>query len=353
MLKNTKPLVLSLVGLVLSSTNAYALNVTVPNLKPGFEFNVAALWLRPGASNLNYVIYNKELPAQTPTWAEHEINPKWSTGFELGIGYIFPNCEGQDIRLYWTHLSTNDSASTLAPSPSFFLGPDYEIGPAGIPIRQANGTAKFNYDVVNLDVGQYAAFGPHVTLRFFGGLSGGYLREEVISNYTGTTLLPPFVGPFSLTQDSTSKFKGIGPRFGIAANYFTNCGLGFVGDAAVSALIGSIDTISNFTSSAQELLVIYDQRTNRQFISDQSVYQVVPGLDAKLGIYYQHDFCNKTSFKVTVGYRAAVYANAISQYQPATLVTPLETGGIFVATMEHRLSNYSVQGPFLDFSLTL
>src|SRR5579862_5586425 len=62
--------------------------VTIPNLKPGFGFNIAALWLKPGASNLNYVIYNKELPAQSPTWNEHELKPSYTPAFELGLRYV-------------------------------------------------------------------------------------------------------------------------------------------------------------------------------------------------------------------------------------------------------------------------
>jgi hypothetical protein len=353
---------LFVLSLALSSATAYATAsvatltnhglVTIPALQPGFEFNLTALALKPAASNLNYVIYNKELPAQSPTWVEHEISPSYSLGFALGGRYIFS--EGNDINLNWTHLSTNDGASTTTPSDSYFLGPDYEIGPAGIPIDSANGNAQFKYDVVNLDVGQFVDFGSHVETRFFGGLSTGFLREQVTTTYSGNTV-GLFPGPFSTMQEVISKFTGIGPRFGIAASYNTNSNFSFLGEAGASALIGSSYSKTAYTSSAQELLALYGQTINNQFIQDQNVTQVVPGFDAKLGVSYKHLFSNNLLLMIKGGYQAAVYINAISQYIPASLVdgAPLETGGIFVATMSHTLSNYSVQGPFLEASLQL
>lgn len=326
--------------------------LSIPHLKPGFEFNVAALWLKPGASNLNYVIYNKALPAQSPTWNEKEVYPTYTSAFDLGIRYIFPNTAGNDFKLDWTHLSSNNSASIAADGVSYFLGPDFEIGPAGIPIRNATGNAKFKYDVVNLDVGQFISFGQHIDMRFFGGLSTGFLREETLSTYTGNTV-GTYPGPFSTMENITSNFTGVGPRAGLHADYNMSSGFGFLGEAAVSALIGSLYSKTQFTSSAQQLLTQYGQSVNNQAIEDQRVYQVIPGLDAKLGVSYKHFFKNNSLITISAGYQAAVYVNAISQYQPSTLVAgqPLETGGIFVATMAHTLSNYSVQGPFLNFAV--
>lgn len=325
----------------------------IPDLTPCYEFDVAALWLRPGASNLNYVIYNKELPAQSPTWLEREIQPDFDAGFELSFRYNFPRGEGQDVSLTWTHLNTSDSSSTVAPDASYFLGPDYEIGPAGIPIRNATGRAKFYYDVVNLDVGQYLKFGQHLTMRFFGGLSAASLQEKVKAVYTGIRG-GTFAGPFSMTQKVLSDFSGIGPRFGVHADYDTSwCGFGFLGEIAGSALIGSLHSKTSYIGSGVELLRVYGQTTNYQTIKDQHVYQVIPALDTKLGINYKYNIKNCMLLTIAAGYQAAVYVNAISQYLPGTLVegSPLESGGIFVATMNHTLSNYSVQGPFLNFTL--
>lgn len=328
-----------------------SLDISIPNIRPGFGASFTALELRPGASNLNYVIYNKELPLQSPSWNEKEIHPGYHFAFELGVRYIFP--EGKDISLTWTHLNTSNSESIATPNDNFFLGPDYEIGPTGIVIRNATGSARFKYDVVNLDAGQYVDFGCHVQMRIFGGLSDAMLREKVHAGYFGNRITGEFAGPFSMQQEVKSDFNGIGPRIGLEGNYDPGFGFGFMGEIAGSLLIGKIHSKTNFIGTSVELLSRFGEVFNHQDIHDQHVLQVVPGFDAKLGVTYKHCFSQGPLLILGAGYQAAVYVNAISQYLPGTLVEGegIETGGIFVATMNHTLSNYSVQGPFLNATL--
>ena len=356
------PAILYALGLTVCSAAVYAHTsypidtrslVTIPNLQPGVEFSFAALALKPAASNLNYVIFNKGLPIQSPSWTEKELQPDYDFAYEVGGRYIFPG--GSDVSLTWTHLNSSSTDSTVAPNNNFFLGPDYEIGPDSIPIRNASGKVQFKYDVINLDAGQFVDFGRHVEMRFFGGLSDANLREYVKAIYSGSIPLGIYAGPFRTEQDVTAKFNGIGPRVGLDASYDTDYGVRFLGEAAVSALIGSSYSKTAYLSSAQELLIKYGQQTNGQFIKDKRVTQVIPGIDAKLGVSYKHAFSNCMILNVKAGYQAAVYINAINQYLPGSLVDggPLDSGGIFVATMNHTQSNYSVQGPFLEASLQI
>lgn len=361
MISNRPFVTLSLYSLLLVSASSFAASTTVmtdnfgvsvPRLTPGFEVHAAALWLAPGASNLNYVINNKALPVQSPSWTEQELNPGYSAAFAVGARYIFPN-SGSDIRIDWTHLNTSDSKSLVAANNQYFLGPDFQIGPDGIPIRQASGNAKFRYDIINLDGGQFVNLGPYVAMRFFGGLSGGSLREQVSATYSGNVNTGSFPGPFSMSQKVSSDFYGVGPRIGMDAIYNINQMFSILGEGAISALIGRTDSKTNYTGSAVQLATTFGQAVNSQFIKDQNLNHVVPGLDAKLGVKYQQCFDHVGTVSVTAGYQAAVYMNAINQYLPGTLVTnqPMQSGGIFVMTMDHTLSNYSVQGPYLDIAL--
>lgn len=347
-----------LLGSLISSTLVYAhapiptqaSYVYIPNFEPGFQFMLAPIALKPGASNLNYIIYNNELPAQTPGWTEKEIQPGYHFAFMLGGRYFFQ--PGADINLDWTHLNSTSTASVATPNANFFLGPDYEIGPAGLTIRNGTGNAQFKYDVINLDAAQYVNFGHYVQVRFFGGLSTAFLREQVNATYSGNVVTGAFQGPFSTMQSVTANFTGAGPRFGVETNFITDSGFGIFGEAAASALIGESYSKTNYTSSSQELFAIYGQTLNNQYIKDQNVTQVIPGFDAKLGLSYRRRIHQQGPLlTLKGGYQTAVYVNAISQYTPGTLVTPLQTGGIFVATMNHTLSNYSVQGPFVEADL--
>jgi hypothetical protein len=339
------------------------LTLAIPDLKPGFGAEAAILWLKPGASNLNYVIWNQGTPVQSPSWTEQELNPSLSPAFEVGLRYIFPKAGGKDARLSWTHLnsSTSDSATSPGAASGVFLGPDYEIGPPAIPIQHATGNVTFNYDVINLEVGQFLSFGRNLNMHFFGGLGAGVLEETIKTSYSRVTQQDP-IGPFVMRQTVSSNFSGVGPRVGIQADYKIQQGLGFVGEGATTLLTGSMHSKTSYIGSAPELLTVYGQTQNYQTIKDQRVYQVVPGFDAKLGVNYERAFDTERFFKhlkgllkLEAGYQAAVYINAISQYLPGTLVQgeSLDTGGVFVATINHTLSNYSVQGPYAQLRVQL
>lgn len=312
------------------------------------EFNFTALALRPSATNLNYVIYNKELPVQSPSWEEKELRPNYAFAFELGSRYIN---NGRDVAINWVHLNSTTSDYTVAPDASYFLGPDYEIGPTGLPNRDATGKVTFQYDVINLEVGQTLIPSEQIGLRFFGGISNAYLREKVNAFYYGNVLTGEFAGPFTTDQTVTSNFTGIGPRIGMSADYQFGCGFSLLGEGAVSALVGSVHAKTNYLSTSQELLIQYSQAENAQFIKDQSLTQVIPGFDTKLGLSYKYVTSNNIGLDVQAGFEAAVYVNAINQYLPESLVQPSSTGGIFVDTMSHTLSNYTVQGPYLKASV--
>jgi hypothetical protein len=65
-------------------------------------------------------------------------------------------------------------------------------------------------------------------------------------------------------------------------------------------------------------------------------------------MYYKHQLNHRSILTIEGGYQAAVYINALQQYLPASLVSgqPLESGGIFVATMNHTQSNYCARALF-------
>ena len=128
MRKKNMLVAISAVGIAFASASSFAttdnFGIHIPQLKPGFEISAAALWLRPGASNLNYSIYNKALPLLQPSWAEQELQPNFSPAFEVAIGYTFAHSAGKDVNLDWLHLNSQTAnASVTAPNSNYFVGP--------------------------------------------------------------------------------------------------------------------------------------------------------------------------------------------------------------------------------------
>lgn len=332
---------------LLGAANCFA-NATSPALKPGFEFDISALWFQPSATNLNYVIYNKFQPTPSPHWTERELSPDYAPGFELGMRYAFPNLRN-DVGLNWTHFSSKTKNSTVAPNEDYFLGPDYIIGPPGGTIRRADGSVQFSYDLVNLDFGQYVDLNP-IKLRLSFGLTNPYLGEEIKTTFSGIGSF----GNWTMLQKVHVKFMGAGPRLGLGGIYDVGCGFGVIGEGGIAAILGSLSSKTDFLGNSET-----GSQNNHQFLKDTTTTQLIPGLDAKLGVNYRYAIDNSMMLTATLGYQAAVYINAISQYLPGSLLdipgvpSDFSSGGVFVATVNHTLSNYTVQGPFLNVALAL
>src|SRR5690606_72602 len=90
-------------------------------------------------------------------------------------------------------------------------------------LKSARGQVSFDYDMVNLEVGQSVNLGPKTQIRLFGGLSTARLREQLISTfYNDPTITPPppvVAIPDPTLQyielNNTSTYTGWGPRLGL------------------------------------------------------------------------------------------------------------------------------------------
>ncbi len=157
-----------------------ALDVYVPDLRPGLEISGGILLLQPGADNLGFATTTTFLPIQNPQWAVHALTPGYQPGFSVGARYTRPE-SGKDLRTTWEHLRTHDS--TFVPVSNLstqWISPFSQTGPStsetanevGIfHLKAAQGTVDFEYDLVNLDIGQTFNIGSSTQLRLFGGIS--------------------------------------------------------------------------------------------------------------------------------------------------------------------------------------
>ena len=311
--------------------------------KSHIELTVGALILQPTGTNLDYAVLGFPLPVITPHWDVATINPSYSAGFDLEGRYIFRN-EENDLRLNWAHLKTHDSQSTYAGS-NQFATPLFQSGPSigqgeNPATQQAHANVKFNYDVVNLDAGQIVDYGPRTQLRFFAGLSGAQLKEWLSISFQDNAQT------FNINSINKSQFTGGGPLFGVDSLYKLPYNIGLTGSLAASALIGSMNPKTDYISTSPELT-----STNYQSITPRNTTQVVPGLDGKLGLNYAYLFGNGAIGKIALGYEYANYFNAIVAYNPATVFGEINTGTIALESLGKSVSNFSVNGPYVNLSL--
>ena len=315
----------------------------VNNSKSHLEVTFGALILQPTGTNLDYAVLGFPFPVVSPHWDVATINPSYSAGFDLGGRYIFQN-NVNDVQLNWDHLNTNNSNSTYAGSgqfatPLFQSGPS--IGQNSNPAtQQAHAIAKFNYDVVNIDVGHVVDYSAQTQVRYFAGLSGAQLKEWFSVSFQDNAQT------FDINSINKSRFIGIGPLFGVDGLYKLPHNIGVTGSLAASALMGSMQPRTDYISTSPEIT-----GQNYQSITPRNTTQVVPGIEGKLGLNYVYSFDNGALAKVAVGYEYANYFNAIVAYNPATVFGEINTGTIALESLGKSVSNFAVNGPYVNLSI--
>lgn len=338
------------------------LTVFVPNMRSGLEVTAGFLLLQPGADNLGYATTTTFLPIQNPQWAVHTLNPTYQPGFTIGARYTRP-CSGKDIRTNWEHLRTNDSAFVpVSNLNTQWISPFSQTGPStsetanevGIfHFKAAQGEVAFDYDLVNLDMGQTVNIGSTTQIRLFTGLSWVRLQQQLISRfYNDPTIdpVPPVVAPANpdlqyIMLNNTSTYSGVGPRLGATTNHALPRGFTFVGELTGAVFAGSMQPAQYSFSG------VYQDRVDAEQIRSQPVTQVVWNGDTKLGLGYKHRLARGSILTLESGFKAAVFINSFATYETSTNVLPLDIGSLSTNSMRHTPSNFTLNGWYVSCSL--
>jgi len=314
------------------------------NSPHSIETRASLLLLRPGGGNLDYGLMASPLPLPTPNWEYLSVSPDFTPAFNIGLGYVLSNY-GNDIQLSWTHLNTRDSASAVADPTDQFVGPPYEIGPDAGLFRFANATTKFEFDSVNLDVGQFVDTGGPFMLRVFGGLQFARIGSNLSARFESED------GFLSNAYVNDSLFTGLGPRFGMRAQS-TRGNLDLVGEFAGSVLVGKSESRLDFAATSPELEILEIPSPNRQALTSRDATRVIPSIESKLGTGYTLPGKHYGLIRFETGYQVAVYVNAINQYSISEVVTPPvdQSVGIYLRTASPTKSDFTAHGPYFTAS---
>ena len=123
--------------------------------------------------------------------------------------------------------------------------------------------------------------------------------------------------------------------------------LQFLGEVAGAALVGTAKSSINFSTLSPALV-----GPNNQSLTSPDATQVIPSIDARLATAYVFPPSNYGLFRIEMGYQAAVYFNAVSQYSLTSVPTALmiPPAGIYLATAQRLQSNFTDQGPYVTGS---
>lgn len=299
-----------------------------------FEISGSLSYLQPGAGDLEYGTLITPLPITTPNWANQSLKPGFSPTFRVGARYM-PSAS-DDIEVNWTHLNSTANGS-FSGTPAQMVGPPYLIGPESALYENGSGTVRSAYDAVNLDGGHTFCVECPFQLRAFGGVEFARVGQ------TMTGLFQSADGTDASGYTNHSLFTGVGPRLGLKGQYALG-DFGLIGEFAGAALIGSSHGSIDF------LTITPGVGINNQALTSPNSTQVVPSIDGRLATSYTFPPSYYGQFKIELGYQAAVYFNAVSQYALTQIPTTVPPVGVFLATEQHSLGNFTDQGPYLTGS---
>lgn len=332
-----------LLGFSLLTTSVFAVTTSnIPPIAPGFGLGLSGDFLKPDANNLVYAVHTKPLPLPDPNWTQEAIDTNYHPTFAVDFLYTFASQIDQ-VKLNWLYLSSSDSASASATG-SDSVAPPYAFGPLAQQLRgsAADSKVRFKVNDVNFIYDHVFNIIDHLQLTPFVGIDTAYLKQDITSNFTGTS----GGNPYSITSYNDSKYFGAGPRIGLDLTYYFLHGFGITSEMATSLLVGSMVTNTHFDSfGAGNTTPGYTGLAN-----DLDQTRIVTQLEAKLGLTYLKSFHSKDML-IEAGYAFSTYLNGINQVVPTALVpAAFNNGVIAIETSQQQQSSLDLSGPYLKMT---
>lgn len=303
------------------------INLIAPDSTGMWSFGVEGLWAIDNNQSFQYASVDS---GSGTSFSNKNKSVKGDNdwGIAANINYMFAG-NSRDVNLQYTGVFLNDSDSVNsvnAVDGVFGLGGNFD---------RAKGSAEQDLNRVDLTFGQLIRIGDRVDLHPFGGVS--YMNLESTNKASYYNLNAAGVYVVDETLKNNSSYWGVGPSTGIDAAVHLGDGFSIVGRAGAALFIGDMDSsfVYRQTTVAQ-LDTVFDDK------NDQTV-QVVPELDARLGIDYMYAFNPNTSMNIQVGYEVANYFNAIQQ----------DAVDEILVNTTNNTTNFSYYGPYLRLQLNL
>lgn len=249
--------------------------VKIPDEAGGWTAMAEVMFMRPSTSELDYAILDADDAKIVGPAEVLRVDTNYEPGFRIGVGYDLAGT-GVDTKLVYTWLHTSFSDSVVEPSgfELFDTRTNRASGDDNDRHRADEARAKFefDYDVVDLEVGQtFQAGGSAVEIRLFGGLRYASIDQVLEAVYTGGDFSQ---GSSDFTAVTSSlDLNGIGPRIGVGGSWDLGSGFSLFGHTAGTLLVADFEGF-------------LDQRRNNQIIelNEDFEIRVVPVAELSLGV---------------------------------------------------------------------
>lgn len=240
-----------------------------------------------------------------------EPDSSWASGFQAGIGYIFPQRSQWDLMLNWTYFHSK-SASSKSLDPAT-IATD-ELRPTWVPFLlgttsyNANANWMLNYNLLDLMLGKEFSLGKWLAFHPKTGIRSGWIHQKYQAFYEGFA----FDGANTVLLPTTSfvakwRYDGIGIRFGTDAEWRLHPKFSLIANSFASILYGRLymNTFVNGAFFPAPAIFI----TETINISNKH-HRMRSAMETELGFRYQTFFYNETKrFSLSAYYGFSYWFN--------------------------------------------
>jgi|GEM_PF-2869942 len=313
--------------------------VTVPCEREGWDLGIEGFYVR---AHNNDLFYSEHLSVNESSrfysFDKDAVSPEFHFGFRVEGSYHFST--GNDVTVNWLRFHHSDD-DTVEGGTRFGRGFHvFFTDTVGTEFDNYQGSARFDFDEVNVEMGQHVDVGPNVDMRLHAGLTYAHLDQEFdIRGWTSQDK-----GFRQIETDS--EFRGVGIRTGFDGAYEVGSGFRLTAHGTVSIFAARMRNWVEARDYAHPSLGTQGQlySTVRFELSERVI---TPAASARIGVAYQNN-----GFTVEGGWMINHYWDVIKHY-PNDLTNDT-SGAVLIDGQNLRevvtshSSNFGIHGPFLS-----
>lgn len=223
--------------------------------------------------------------SQIFTTEEVDLDPhfNWDVGYRASAGF---ECNPWNLEVLWTHFDGDGKRSRQD-------GDNSNTGKVTIKLDQ-----------IDLAIGLTCDTSCCFMLKPFVGARAAKINEHIKANSSTEIILDSARATEIKTFNDKQKYWGVGPLFGLQAEWELGCGLGVYGTVAGSVLYGEYQVNSEDAN-------IYSSPISKQIFNDNKrhVHTFDCNLDLSLGFVWHTLLCDYYDIDMKLGFEHHQYFN--------------------------------------------
>jgi len=267
--------------------------VTVPNQDAGWHVGANGLVFQVSNRDMNYATTSTVSGSTTHTSVD-AVEPDYDIGFDVNAGYHFEGT-GSDVTAAFEYFSNDDSDTTTGATAS-------SVTTVNGDFHRARGENDLDYYAIDLMGHEAVDVGNNLDMHL-----GAGLRYANIDNEFTTRGFDNLTNELGNASKNESDAWGIGPRITFDGFYDIYQGFGLEAGLGASLLYGETDytvTDTSFNSATGPGTI-----TNVDKKDDSN--QLIPELDAKIGLGYNYHINQDYSMNFHAGWKTIHYFDVV------------------------------------------